>query len=382
MKRNPLLPSLLLTSLLLAGCGGVLESKKIDYKSEKRLPSLEVPPDLTSPGMDERYAIPENTRGSATFSSYADGRNSQVRPGAAPAVLAKSDQVRIERAGNQRWLVVNGTPDKLWPTIKEFWLATGFTLNVDMAEAGIMETEWVENRAKLPQDIIRNTIGKALDFMYSTSERDKYRTRLEKGSEPGTTEIYISHRGMQELYINEGRSETRWQPRAADPELEAEMLQRLMVRLGVDSQQAKTLAATGTSQAERAQLVRATDGSAVLNVQESFDRAWRRVGLALDRLGFTVEDRDRSKGVYFVRHQSAATGAPKTQSEKTDKGFLSRLAFWRDDDKPAAATAIQGRIIVKAQGDASTVQVLNAAGAVDTSEVARKLIAQLHEQLK
>ncbi len=381
MRHHLLLSSLLVSSLTLTGCSGtLLESKKIDYRAAAKLPSLEVPPDLTTPSRDERYAIPDSSKGSATFSAYSDERTGQVRSSSPQDVLPQADKVRIERAGTQRWLVVVGAPDKLWPTIKEFWQAVGFTLSVEMPEAGIMETEWHENRAKLPQDIIRGTIGKALDFLYSTSERDKFRTRLEKGSEPGTTEIFISHRGMAELHIDEGRSETRWQPRAADPELEAEMLQRMMVRLGVDAGRAKILLATEQKKEERAKLGRASDGSELLMVQESFDRAWRRVGLALDRAGFTVEDRDRTKGAYFVRYVDPEVDPGKKKGDK-DKSFLASLAFWRSD-KPDVSQAAPMRIFVKGDGTASSVQVLTRDGAVDKSDTARKILGLLLDQLK
>ncbi len=380
MKRNLLLSSLVLTSFTLAGCSGtLLESKKIDYKSSARLPSLEVPPDLTTPSRDERYAIPEgNNKGTETFSSYNNDRTSLARVGL-PETTAQSDKLRVERDGTQRWLVVEGTPDKLWPVVKDFWQNIGFTLSLEMPEAGIMETDWNENRAKLPQDIIRGTIGKALDFMYSTSERDKFRTRLEKGSTPGTTEIYISHRGMVEVYTNEGRSETRWQPRAADPELEAEMLQRILVRLGVDADRAKTLLANEQKQEVRARLQQDAGGVSQVVVQEPFDRTWRRVGLALDRVNFTVEDRDRTKGIYYVRYVDPDADASK---KKGEKGFLDKLAFWRSD-KTDARQAAQMRVVVTGSGDTSTiVQVQSHDGKIDSSETGRKILGLLLEQLK
>ena len=376
MKHNLLLSSLLLSALTLAGCSGsLLESKKIDYKSAGKLPSLEVPPDLTTPARDDRYAVPDNNKGSATFSAFTNERSGQASAGAAE-VLPQVSKLRIERAGTQRWLVVPGTPDKLWPSIKEFWLATGFTLKLEMPEAGIMETDWVENRAKLPMDFIRNALGNALDSLYSTPERDKFRTRLEKGSEPGTTEIYISHRGMYEIYVNEGKSDTRWQPRPADPELEAEMLQRIMVRLGVDDARAKTMLAKDQPQQEHAKLAHSSDGSGTLTLQEPFDRAWRRVGLALDRVGFTVEDRDRTQGVYFVRYVD-----PEASGKKDDKGFFAKLMFWKSD-KPDAKLAAQFRIIVKGDGAASSVQVMTREGGIDKTETSGKILGLLFEQLK
>ncbi len=372
--------SLLLIGLI-AGCSGNIlpESKKIEYKSAGKLPPLEIPPDLTQQSRDERYAVPDvsASKGSATYSAYSSERSGQARTTTSQDLLPQVDKMRIERSGTQRWLVVGGIPEKLWPEVKEFWQELGFLVNVEIPEAGIMETDWAENRAKIPQDVIRGTLGKVFDSLYSTAERDKFRTRLEKGAEAGTVEIYISHRGMYETYINEGKSETRWQPRPADPELEAEMLRRLMVRLGVEESRAKTMVAADPRQ-ERAKLSRATDGGGALLLEEPFDRAWRRVGLALDRVGFTVEDRDRSLGLYFVRYVD-----PEVDSKKKDgdKGFLSKLMFWKGSasDKPNQS---QYRIHVKTVGDTTTVQVLTREGGTDQSDVSKRILGLLHEQLK
>ena len=380
MRRSTHTALALLAVAALAGCSGSIlpESKKIEYKSAGKLPPLEIPPDLTQPGRDDRYAVPDvSTRGTATFSAYSADRSGQARTSTAQEVLPQVDKMRIERSGTQRWLVAAGSPEKLWPSVKEFWQETGFLVNLELPEAGIMETDWAENRAKLPHDIIRGTLGKVFDSLYSTPERDKFRTRLEKGGEPGTVEIYISHRGMYEIYTNEGRSDTKWQPRPADPELEAEMLRRLMVRLGVDEAQAKTMVASEQRQ-ERAKLSRMTDGTGALQISESFDRAWRRVGLALDRVGFTVEDRDRSQGLYYVRYVDPEADV-KT---KKDDGILSKLAFWRGSDKDKLNQATQYRIHVVAEGGDSAVRVLTREGGVDKTDTSRKILSLLHEQLK
>ncbi len=370
--------SLLLVSLsaILASCStSMIESKKIDYKTAGKLPPLEIPPDLTSPSRDERYTVPDvSPRGTATFSAYSAER-SGTKDATAVEVLPQVDKMRVERSGSQRWLVVAGTPDKLWPNIKDFWQELGFIVNLELPDAGIMETDWAENRAKLPQDVIRATLGKFLDQIYSTPERDKFRTRLEKGAEAGTTEIYISHRGMYEAYADEGKGRTVWQPRPADPELEAEMLRRLMVRLGTEETRAKTLMAADVKKEEKARMVRTAGGVGALQLLEGFDRSWRRVGLALDRVGFTVEDRDRANGLYFVRYVDPEA----LDSKKSEGGLLSKLKFW-DSGKPAANQ--QFRILVKGEGGESSVQVLTREGGVDNSETAKKILGLLYDQLK
>ncbi|MFN4104167.1 MAG: outer membrane protein assembly factor BamC, partial [Tepidimonas sp.] len=225
------LAPLALAALLASGCS-VLEEDRIDYKSAKQINRLEVPPDLTQLARDSRYALPG---ASVTASGYQATAAARPTGTAAPAQIG---DVRIERAGNQRWLVVDRAPDDLWPALRDFWQENGFLLTLDQPQLGLMETDWAENRAKIPQDIIRSTIGKLFDNLYSTGERDKFRTRVERNA-AGGSEIFISHRGMVEVYTTERKDNTVWQTRPADPELEAEFLRRLMVKLGVSQEQSK-----------------------------------------------------------------------------------------------------------------------------------------------
>lgn len=364
----------------MAGCGSTsfLEGKKIDYKSAGKLPPLEVPPDLTSPTADNRFAVPDvSPQGSATFSAYNKERAGQPQVSASASnLLPSQDKARVERAGSQRWLVVNATPEQVWPVVKDFWQENGFLIKQEVPESGVMETDWAENRAKIPQDPIRSVLSKVVDGLYSTAERDKFRTRLERGSTQGTTEIYISHRGMYEVIEGgDGGNRTVWQPRPADPELEADMLRRLMVRFGVEEARTQSLIVADGKQ-ERAKLTQTRDGAGSLALTDTFDRAWRRVGLALDRVGFTVVDRDRSKGLYFVRYVD-----PDIDGKKEEKGFLSKLAFWKGDgknkDKPE-----QYRIQILAANGESEVSVLNKDGAVEKSETVTRILNLLFEQLK
>ena len=372
------LPIAVVMALALGACSTaqeILDGKKVDYKSAGSLPPLEVPPDLTSPTRDNRYVVPETGRGSATLSGYQAERSQQVKTGPG-TVLPSVERMRIERSGTQRWLVVYEPADKLWPLVKDFWQENGFLVKTELPDAGVMETDWAENRAKLPQDWIRSSLGKLVDQLYSTSEQDKFRTRLERAAD-GATEIYISHRGMQEVYVTETRSQTKWQPRTPDPELEAEFLRRLMVRLGAQEEKAKQLVATA-SQESRAAIKKGLDGRELLEVLEPFDRTWRRVGLALDRVGFTVEDRDRQKGLYYVRYADPEAEIEKREAEKP--GLLSKLAFWRSSDPKVKAE--QYRVQVKQAPNASEVLVLNKEGAAESSQTTRRILTLLHEQLK
>jgi len=351
-----------------------IPTKKVEYKSAGRMQSLDVPPDLIRPTTDDRFVVPDARGGAATFSEYQKDRGVRETAGGTNAMLPQQDNIRLERAGTQRWLVVKGEPEQVWPVVKDFWQETGFIVNSETLETGVMETDWAENRARVPDGFIRNTLGKVLDMVYSTGERDKFRTRLERGAQPGTTEIYISHRGMEEVYTSPEKDQTKWQPRPPNPELEADMLRRMMVRLGVQEEKAKAVVATAPS-APRATLEKGGDGAA-LALNEQFDRAWRRVGLALDRVGFTVEDRDRSKGLYFVRYID-----PEIDNKSADnKGFLSKFKFWGSDDSQKQKE--QYRVLVKEAGERSEVNVLNKEGAREQSQTANRILSLLYEQLK
>jgi outer membrane protein assembly factor BamC len=381
LRMNAVLVSLS-AAVLLAACGSMpkIESDRIEYKKQAtKLPPLDIPPDLTRPTGDDRYAVPDiNPKGQATFSDYSKDRVVTAPDASKATVLPSQENARIERSGSQRWLVVKGEPDAVWNVVKEFWQETGFLVNSENADAGVMETDWNENRAKVDAGVVRNFLGKVLDSVYSTAERDKFRTRLERSTEAGSTEIYISHRGMEEIYTSSGadNKQTKWQPRPPDPDLEAEMLRRLMTRFGVRQERAKIEVASAAQAPARATLLKERDGAGTLSVNDQFDRAWRRVGLALDRVGFTVEDRDRSKGLYFVRYVDPDADNKTAQS----KGLLAKLNPFNKSAKQVPSE--QFRIQVKDGDSVSQVSVLGKDGNQEKSETAIRILSLLYEQLK
>ena len=355
----------------LAGCesSGSL-GKKIDYKSVATVPALEIPPDLVTPQYDDRYNV-------ATASGIAARDATRPRSGGDIAINANAD-ARIMRAGAERWLVVKASPEQAWNVTRQFWSEQGFALAVELPQAGIMETDWAENRAELPPDFLRDAIGKVADVFYTTYKRDKFRTRIERGVEPGTMEIYVSQRRMEQvptvMIDKVSPAGFAWAVMPPSPGIEAEFLTRMMVKFGTAearAQESVQAALTPTLAAERARIEKAPDGSPRLFVDDTFDRAWRRVGLALDRIGFTVVDRDRSKGVYFVRYADPDSG-------KKDTTFMSKLMFWKDTaEKPE-----QYRIFIAETPPPSVVIVQDPDGAPDKSPNGEKILALLKDQLK
>jgi outer membrane protein assembly factor BamC len=353
----------LTTLALLSGCSSIMDGDKVNYKTQggTKVVPLDIPPDLTQLNRDTRYAVPG---GPVTASGMA------VRPAAtsvAATAANKVNDVRIERDGKQRWLVVNRSADVIWPIVQEFWKENGFTYTIEQQQIGLLETEWAENRAKIPQDIVRRTLGKVLDGLFSSSERDKFRTRIERNS-TGGVDIFVTHRGMSEEFKDQTKTSTIWTPRPNDPELEAEFLSRLMVKLGVSAEQAKASSAAAETSTNKTTLI-SQGGASTLNIPDSFDVAWRRIGLALDRTGFTVEDRDRAQGVYFVRYVDTAA--------KEEKGFFSNMFSSKNEAGP-----VKYRVAVRKTPSVTEVTVQDATGQTENTPVAQRILKLLADDLR
>ena len=361
---NQLARLTLLGFVLTLGACTMLQGDKIDYKSASKGAGLDVPPDLTQLTPNTRYVVPG---GPVTASGY---QSAQAATPAEPATaVSKLDDMHIVRDGNDYWLVVNRPADQLWGPVRDFWQENGFLLTQDDRKLGVIQTDWAENRAKIPQDIIRRTIGKVFDQAYDTGTRDRFRTRLQRDSQGGT-DIFITHQGMKEVYTDSMKTQTTWEPAPTDHGLEAEFLSRLMLKLGASKEQAKTLMASAAVVKPTARMATLNNHPVVL-MDDDFERAWRRVGLTLDRTGFTVEDRDRSKGLYFVRYVDPTT-------DNTEPGFFSKLF----SGSKAATPPLQYRIALQSQGNATTVSVLDASGAPDTSANAQRIVKVIADDLK
>jgi outer membrane protein assembly factor BamC len=376
---NPGVVSLAVLALL-TGCGALENTfggDKVDYRTAtSKTQPLEVPPDLTQLARDSRY---QPQGGVISASATAQAPSSAVPTASGAVAPGAAGSVRMERVGQQRWLVTPQSPEQIWPMLKGFFEQRGFTLAVDNPQAGLLETNWAENRAKLPNDLIRSSIGRVLGGLFDTGERDLYRVRVERVvTATGTgSEIYLAHRGAEEVYTNERKESSVWRGRGNDPQLEADMLAKLMVMLGAKEENARTAvaAATPASGAEKTVKTASTDEvvptATSLVVNDSFDRAWRRVGLALDRGGFTVEDRDRASGLYYVRYVD-----PKTAG-KDEPNWFNKLF-----SDATTGAAVRYRVVVKGTGDKTNVSVQDAKGAADGSENARRIVARLGQELR
>jgi len=355
----------------------ILPDKKVEYKRERQSErNLEIPPDLSQ---SEGDGLTVPGVGGATYSQFVDTqqRLSSAGPVRSGKVLPKQTNVEMHRDGDQRWLVIDAEPKDVWPLVVAFWQQNGILLAEQDPSVGVMRTAWVENRANIRSDFITDTLRKFVDGLYSSGTRDQYRVRLERGQRPGTTELYLTHRGMEEEMAKRSASESDqmvWVPRGTDHGLEAIMLQRIMAYLGAsnDEERAVALAKADKAPGMRSQLTQTKAGSLV-TIKEEFNRAWRLTGVALDRVGFAVEDRDRARGIYVVRYDD-----PYADQDKP--GMLSKLAFWRGS--PKIDTESQYQVSLRPEGETTVVVVLDKDGRRINTDTAKRILTLINEQLR
>ncbi len=382
MQFKPFIFILLLLPLSMLGCssgGGFFSDSERAYRTQQEtVDDLEVPPDLTRSTIQDAMAIPGG--GAASYEEYTSRRDEVGGTSTAVAgsqVLPEFENVSFRRDGDQRWLVIEGSPQQIWPKVVDFWRSNGLLLVEQDPAIGVMKTDWLESRADIKQGALTEFFRKAVGGLYSSATRDQFRVRLEPGLESGTTELYLTHRGMEEKLVENvsGQADTTyWTPRPNDPGIEAAMLRSLMVHLGVTQEQAERVTAQPEESQPRSRLVTSGDAS-TLYIQEGFARAWRLTGVALDRIGFAVEDRDRSAGVYYVRYNQLESDKEK------EKGFFSKLAFWRDDDEEID-DSVQYRVKLSGQDDETQVYVQDQQGERDNSKVAQRILTLIHEQIR
>jgi len=341
-----------------------------DYQKAEPAKPLEVPPDLTTTPVTDALIVPS---GSTTLSGYTGARETLARGGGVSPVLPSQESLRFERERDRAWLVVQGDPAAVWSEAREFWLENEFFIMQEDPAVGILQTDWIENTESIPEGPIRRLISRVTPTVYSSAYRDRYRMRLERGEQPGTTEVFISHQGIVEVDSDERDGGTlTWSPRPSDPGLESVMLKRMMIFLGVEPQQAEQLVARQVTAEDRAELIQQDSEQAVLLLHEEYSKAWRNVGIVLDRIDFAVEDRDRLQGLYYVRYNDPLKG-------QEDKGLLSKLAFWSsDDDKQVQRYQIK----LTDDGDNTRVVVLNSEGEHETSVTAVRILTLLFNELK
>ena len=371
---KPVVVAIALISMT-ACSGNKKDLPKLDYQTQTRkIVKLEVPPDLTNPDQGNLYQVPAGS--GAVRASDLSRRTSAAQQAANSEVLKSVKGVRLERDGNQRWVEVQGkSPAEIWPLLKAFWQENGFDIKSEEPGIGQMETEWAENRAKIPQDGLRRLLDKVgLGGIYSTSERDKFIIRIEQ-SKNGTTDVFFAHKGMKEVYADKNKDTTTWQPAANDPNLEAAFLARFMQYMGVDQQQAENALSQSVAKRSGNELAR-IDGNTLL-VSGDYGRNWRRTALALDRIGLNVLGQNIERHAFLVQQAPNESEAVSTKKP----GLFGRIfGKGKKVEKPAAYPEII--VFVEPVNGGSRIRLLNKDGSAYNGSDASTLLSHLHTELR
>ena len=374
---NPIKPAALAIALIgLSACSGSKkEQPKLDYQSENRkIVSLEVPPDLNNPNQGNLYQLPAGV--GAVRASDFNRNNAAKQNAAGQTVLGSVKGVKMERDGSQRWLTVSGKqPAELWPLLKAFWQESGFTIASEEPSIGQMETDWAENRAKLAGGGLRSILEKiGLGGIYSTSERDKFIIRIEQGKN-GSTDIFFAHKGMKEVYADRKKDTTMWQPSESDPNLEAAFLARFMQYLGVDGQQAEqALTQSVAARSNASELARVDNGTLLL--AGDYGRNWRRTALALDRIGLTVIGQNAERRAFLV--QQAPIEGEAVANKKP--GLFKRVFGKGKAEAPKTYPEII--VYVEPINNGARLHLLNKDGSPYKGSDASTLLSRLHTELR
>jgi len=370
-----------------------------DYrKAHTRQQPLEVPPDLSQLPKDDRYSVPTANNASAQKAAEAApaGAAPVVAAGtlaapAGPAVDPSVPTARIVREGSQRWLAVNASPEVAYATVRDVLVSQGFKIEVDEPALGLLETAWAETRPKINEDAPRNLLHKLLGSFDSNGEQNKFRARIERTA-ANTSEITVTHRGLEEVFTSPQQDTTKWQARPADPGLEAILLQRIALRFAAVTPAVAVAAPAAPAAAAAAAPVAAAmpaaaapaagdsrvhkvtaGGFVTLQIEDDLEHTWRRVGIALDRGGFTIEERDREKHQFRVRYLDPDYEA----SEKEKRGWWDRI-FNSDAKIPEQ----QFQIAIAPNGPITVVEVRDKDGRLDNGATARRIVDQLMEDLR
>ena len=371
MKARFLAVSGLLSLTVLAGCNVMDEvigdTEQVDYKSTVRGDPLSLPPDLSSTQIKPSYQAPG---GYASANEYNKALAKANRDSAAGAkVLPDTPGLKIRSSGDNRWLEVSQDAGRVYPKLIDFWVDSGFTINKDNPQAGLIETDWAENRAKIPGSLLNRALGAIVNMVADSGERERFRTRIERAN--GATLVYINHERMVETPMDRDGTTFKWLPAKEDPGLNAAMLSRLMVFLGASRQQAEAQVRQSAAAAAAPQRPMVLADSAALPLQMNQSQAYATVGSAINSAGFKVDSSDPQAGTYVVRYLDTDTGEKREAAN-----FVSRL--WGDKGN---ITPLPYTIAVTSEGSQSLVTVRNEQGQHDNSPTARRILTVLGERM-
>jgi outer membrane protein assembly factor BamC len=247
-----------------------------------------------------------------------------------------------------------------------------------------METDWVESGTDVPQDSIRAFLKKHLNMIYSSPVRDRFRVRLVRTADNESTEVYLTHSGIEEVAIGGNLASASnafiWQQRPSDPELETEMLNRLMLYLGDLEKNAGSKIAVNSGIGTGSTLARLIerDGESQLIISEGYSNAWQLVGIALDKNNYSIDDQDRTHGLYIVEYRDLEK---ENKKHRRDDSWLDNLLYWSRETEDQPSVQQHYWVRLSDRNDHTIVVVRNSGDKPDISAGARQVLESLQRTL-
>ncbi|MEE8321148.1 MAG: outer membrane protein assembly factor BamC [Gammaproteobacteria bacterium] len=342
---------------LLYGCSvlpkldDVLPDSRSEYKKSETLPDLEIPPDLTADTVNESMAIP-GEQGATTLSEFEQQRAQRDFDSSSSNFAALKDYP------DEQWLAIQGATTEIWPKLSEFWSAKGYTLDLDDAELGVLETNWLEHAAG------------------DRVVRDKFKIFSEPGGDPGSTVLFISNEREEKITREDGSVE--WLGLDKSIEQEKNIVGELNLHFygkdptasagaGQTTSGSASTVSPASSRArpprKKAEMISAGEGKTYLAIPEEYTRAWRHTELALQRAGILIEGSDQEKGLYYVLYFS-------DEKSEEKKGLLKKLKFWGNDEPEGK----EYHISLTGVGDKTELIVLNTKGDWESGDDATRIL--------
>ena len=357
--------SLILLLVIFAGCSlfgkkNVSDRTAISRSSNK---ALEIPPDLITPAVNDKYSLPAS--GEARLSDFND-IDSRKLPSENSSLLPLETEAYFINYGGFKVLLIERSPEEIWGLLKSFWIQNGFQIEKELPEEGFIETAWLESREKISDGLIRNTLGKIFDGLYDTGERNKFRMRIER-TKAGFSEISVVHKGLIQVASDDRFDPTIvWANRNSDQQLEELYLRRIINFVsGKEDKNSKSIDVVKKS----TPTLQGDDDNNFVELTLNFNEAWKSIGLILDRLGFEVEERLREQGTYLIRYK-------KLDQEEKEKGFFAKIF---SSDKEQFDMNLY-RIEIKNSGNMSQVFVSDHETSERTKS-SQNILAVIYEQL-
>lgn len=372
-RRNKTLQLLMLTFILvnISACSLVdnfMDTKEsnLDYTSNKSVKTLDFPPDLTAPEFDMAFVLPAD--GVVSASAIGNQSSGFTLDGRQINVLPKSTNMRFGGAGTSRWLDIDASAETLWPRLRDFWRSLGIPVKRDEPRIGVMETEWVVNRAGLPLNWFNKIAGKVLGSGYDAGSRDRFRARMEKPTAT-TARIFLTHKGAEKVITG---TISGWELRPANHELEAEMLNRLKAFLQGDVVGAARNSVSGSEATQTTSLVNIVtqEGLPVLQIHDNYKRSWVLTGIMLDRMGLVAEKRNQAAGIYEVKYQG-------DDEDTAKRGFFSRMFGGR---KTLLIKGDDYQVHVQDAGKLSVVRITDEEGKPLSKRLSQLVLARLKKE--